>query len=69
MKLVKIGAIWCSACLIVNERFKKVSINYPEIEFIEYDVDIDDVKKYNVCDRIPVIILEEDDKELDRLVG
>ena len=69
MKLIKIGAVWCSGCLIVTPKFKEVSEKYPNIEFVEYDVDMDDVTKYNIGDRIPIIVLEKEGKEIERLVG
>lgn len=70
MKLVKISAVWCSACLITNPSFDEVSKNYKDIEILEYDYDFDDdAKKYNVGNILPVIILFKDDIEIDRLTG
>ena len=71
MKLIKISAIWCSACLITNPNFDAVLKDYPNIEVIEYDYDIDEdiVKKYEVGNIIPVIIFLKDNKEIDRIIG
>lgn len=71
MKIIKISAVWCSACLITNPNFDNVLKEYPDIEIIEYDYDIDEdiVKKYNVGTIIPVIILLKNDIEVDRLIG
>ena len=42
-----------------------------EIETInlDYDMDEDEVKKYNVGDVLPVFIFYKDDKEVRRVVG
>lgn len=71
MKIIKINAIWCSACLITNPRFNEVIKNYPNIEVVEYDYDFDneEISKYNVGKIIPVFILEKESKEIGRLIG
>lgn len=68
MKLIKIGALWCPACLIVNKQLKKINT---DIEIINYDYDIDEeeVKKYNVGKTLPVLILLDKDVEVKRLIG
>ncbi|MBR6137913.1 MAG: thioredoxin family protein [Bacilli bacterium] len=70
MKLVKIGAIWCSGCLVMNNVISKTLKNYT-IDFIEYDLDMDEeeVKPYNPGDILPVFIVMDNDKEIDRFVG
>ena len=71
MQIIKIIAIWCSACIITNHNFDSVLKEYPDIEVIEYDYDIDEdiVKKYNVGNIIPVMIFIKDNQEVDRLIG
>ena len=70
MKVIKITAIWCSACLIMNKRWKEIEKDY-DIETISYDLDFDEeeVDKYNVGDTLPVFIIVDEDKEIKRLVG
>ena len=70
MKVIKITAIWCSACLIMNKRWKEIEKEY-DIETISYDLDFDEeeVGKYNVGDTLPVFIIVDEDKEVNRLVG
>ena len=70
MKVVKINAIWCSGCLIMNKIWKKV-LEEKNIETInlDYDMDEDEVKEYNVGDRLPVFIFYKDNNEVKRLVG
>ena len=70
MKVVKINAIWCSGCLVMNKRWKNILKSY-DIDTInlDYDMDEDEVNKYNVGDVLPVFIFYKDDKEFKRIVG
>ena len=71
MKIIKIGAIWCPSCLIVNNYLTKLKNNY-DLDIIEYDYDFDDeyVKKYNVKDILPeVIFVNKQDQEIGRIIG
>ena len=58
MKVIKFGAIWCPACLIMRPRYNKVLNNYTDIENIEYDYDMDSdmVDKYKVGKILPEAI-------------
>ena len=57
MKVVKITAMWCSACLIMNKVWSKVKDNFDfEIEELDYDLDEEEVEKYNVGKVLPVFI-------------
>ena len=70
MKVVKINAIWCSGCLVMNKIWKNI-LKSKNIETInlDYDMDEDEVKKYNVGDVLPVFIFYKADKEVRRIVG
>ena len=54
MKIIKIGALWCPACLIVNKHLKKID----NVDIVSYDYDFDEeiVKKYDVGKILPVLI-------------
>ena len=72
MKVLKFSAIWCPGCLIMNPRWDKIKETYKDIEFIDYDYDMDEVEvnKWNIGDTLPVvIILDNNNEELERLVG
>ena len=70
MKIVKISAIWCGACLIMNKVWNKLKEDYI-FESIELDLDMDEeeVKKYDVGNNIPVFIVYDGDKEITRVTG
>lgn len=67
--IVVISAVWCPSCLILNKHLKKLKENY-DIEITKLDYDFDDIEEYNVGDKLPVIILkDENDNEIKRLIG
>ncbi len=70
MKLIKFSALWCPSCLIMNTRVNKI-VNEYKLEYIEYDYDVDanKVEEYKVGDILPVIILENNNKEVARIIG
>lgn len=71
MKIIKVSALWCPACLITNKAMNKIKEEYPDItiEELDYDYDEDEVSKYDVGSKLPVLIFFEDDKEVARLIG
>ena len=70
MKLIKISAIWCPSCLIMEKIWKELQEELPNIEYVSYDYDLDDeVDSYNPGDVLPIIILENNKEELTRFIG
>lgn len=71
MKIIKIGAIWCSGCLVMAKIWENLKKNYTDIEFVEldYDMDEEEVKKYNVGEVLPVFIFYKDEEEVKRIYG
>lgn len=70
MRVVKINAIWCSGCLVMNKIWKNITNKY-EIETLnlDYDMDEEEVNKYTVGDILPVFIFFDQDKEITRVIG
>ena len=64
-KMIVISALWCPSCLILKKHLKKIKEEY-KIDFIQldYDLDEEEVKKYDVGDKLPVIIYKD-----KRLIG
>ena len=72
MKIIKIGAIWCPGCLVMNKIWKNISEDYPNLNITKLDLDMDkeESDKYNPGNILPVtIFLDEDNNELERLIG
>lgn len=70
IKVVKITAIWCNSCLVMNKVYNDLLKEIPlETISLDYDMDETEVLKYNVGKILPVFIFIKDDKEVARLVG
>ena len=69
MKIVKISAIWCGACLIMNKVWNKLKDKDIELIELDYDMDEEEVKKYNPGDILPIFIVFDGEKEVLRLTG
>lgn len=70
-KIIIISAVWCPSCLILKKHIKKLKEEYQdiEIELLDYDFDSEEVEKYEVGNKLPVIITTDNDKETSRLIG
>ncbi len=71
MKVIRVGAMWCPACIKMNKYWNTVKEKYSDIEFSEFDLDMDEdeVGKLNIGNILPEIIVYKDDKELGRIIG
>ena len=72
MKIIKISAIWCPGCLVMKKVWKNIQSDYQDLDITEldYDMDSEEVNKYNPGKVLPVIIfLDNNGKELTRLIG
>lgn len=71
MKFVKITAMWCPSCLIMNDLITDI-INEYNFELMSYDFDLDQdiVSKYNIGNILPVLIkTDEEGNEIKRITG
>ena len=57
MKVIRISAVWCSSCILMKSRFNEIAkdMNIDIID-LDYDLDYEEVEKYNVSDVLPVYI-------------
>ena len=72
MKVIKIGAVWCSGCLVMKPRWEKIEHDnsWLETEYLDFDDDPEKIKEYKVGKTLPVFVfLGKDGSELDRKVG
>lgn len=71
MKIVMINAMWCPGCIVMHKVWNEIKKEYPKIEFISYDYDMDEeiVKTFNPGDILPITIFIKEDKEVGRLNG
>ena len=71
MKMIKISAVWCGGCLVMNKIFNDIK-KEKTIEIIEYDYDMDfgEIEKYQVGNILPVFIfMDKNNNEYKRVIG
>ena len=71
MKIIKINAMWCPGCLISKSIWNEIETEYPNHEYISLDYDLDEeiVEKHNVGEILPVVIFEDNNLEIKRIIG
>lgn len=58
-KIIVISALWCPSCLLLKKHLKRISDEYKiDYEILDYDMDEDKIKQYNIGDKLPVIIYD-----------
>lgn len=70
MRVVKINAVWCSGCLVMNTIWKKI-LKVHDIETInlDYDMNEEEALSYSPGNILPVFIFYIGDNEVKRIVG
>ena len=68
MKIIKVGALWCPACIITNNSLNKLKDKH-NFELEELDYDFDDVGKYKIGETLPVLMFIKNEEEVFRLIG
>lgn len=64
-KLIVISAVWCPSCLVLKKHLKKLNSEFNlKYDLLDFDLDEDEVSKYNVGDKLPVIICDN-----QRIIG
>lgn len=71
MKIVRVTAVWCMSCLSMKKTWKKVFQEYDNLEIIDLDYDIDSemIKEYNIGETLPELVVFKNDKEVKRIIG
>ena len=72
MKIIKIGATWCSGCVVMRKRWEEIEkIRKINTEYYDFDIYEDMLKeKYQIGDKLPIFIfLDDNNKEINRLIG
>ena len=71
MKIIKITAMWCPSCLIMNDLINDL-VNESSFDLVSYDYDLDHdiVSKYNIDTILPVLIkIDDEGNEISRIKG
>ena len=67
MKLIRFTASWCAPCKILEKELEKAKVTIL-VSTVDVDVNPELAKGYNIRS-VPTMILEHNDKTLDRKVG
>lgn len=67
MKVIKIGAEWCTPCKVLDKALDK----FDGCEVVKYDAEEDEeiVDKYKIRNIPVTILLDDNDEEIKRWVG
>lgn len=71
MKIIRISAIWCPSCIIMQNRWAKLSKSIENISFEDYDYDRDEefCKNLQIGTKLPVCIFYRGEEEIYRMIG
>lgn len=73
-EIIVISAVWCPSCLLLKKELKKLHEEYNyDFKLLDYDLDEEEVSKYNIGDKLPVVIYGDKrligEKSYDELVS
>ncbi|PIR43186.1 thiol reductase thioredoxin [candidate division WWE3 bacterium CG10_big_fil_rev_8_21_14_0_10_32_10] len=71
-KLIDFYADWCGPCIAMKPTVEKVLVDYKgKVDFSEINVDSNqsEAQKYGIMSIPTFVILDENDKEIDRKMG
>lgn len=58
-EVIVISAVWCPSCLILKKSLKEIHNNFNiDFKMLDYDIDEEIVKKYDIGDKLPVMIYD-----------
>ena len=68
MQIIKISAMWCPSCLIMNDLISDL-IDSSKYKLVSYDFDLDQdvISKFNVGTILPVLIKLDSDGKVNAL--
>lgn len=71
MKILRVSAIWCPACIIMRPIYDEIVTKYDfESKELDYDFDEEEVKPLDIGKKLPVAIIYDDNgQELTRICG
>lgn len=72
MKVLKFGAVWCPSCLVMRPLWSNIEKENPTLktEYYDYDINSEEVAKWNIGKTLPVaVLLNDQDEEIARFIG
>lgn len=68
MKLLKLGAPWCSSCVVQEALLKHLNVS-DKFEYIDIDKDMETPLKYNVRSIPQLLAIDENDNVVSYIAG
>lgn len=69
-KALLITALWCPSCLLMRPRYQAVLAEFGvTVEELDFDMDGVRFDAYKIGTTLPVLILFQSEKEVNRIVG
>ncbi len=73
MKVIKIGAVWCSSCLVMKSRWQEIEKEHSwlKTQYLDFDQDETKIEQLKIeAERLPVFVFQDKKgKEFLRLEG
>lgn len=71
MNVIKFSAEWCGPCKTMAPLFEKASKQFPEINFLDSDVeeDIELTERYHIRNVPTIVVVDDNDNEVSRVSG
>lgn len=70
INVTKFSASWCGPCKALAPEFKKIKDMFPDVQFIDIDVEEkEDIATLYGIRNVPTVIIEKDNQIVERLTG
>ena len=69
MKIIRINAVWCPGCIIMKKTWEKLGPINTNFTDLDYDINEEECKKYDIGNKLPVTIVFKEEKEIGRIIG
>ncbi len=70
MKYIVIKSLWCPSCIIMNNIYNKLNTKYNlDLTILDYDLDEEEVTKYNPGKILPEFIIVDNSKVINKIIG
>ena len=73
MKVIKLGSVWCSSCLVMKSRWQEIEKEHSwlKTQYLDFDQDETKIEQLKIeAERLPVFVFQDKKgKEFLRLEG
>jgi thiol-disulfide isomerase/thioredoxin len=71
MNVIKFSAEWCGPCKTMTPLFERASKQFPDIKFVDSDVEenVELADKYHIRNVPTILVVDDNDNEISRMSG